>query len=359
MTTTLPLANSLHRATLDALRRQAPFSTMDEDELLWLVQRLAVAYYAAGEALLLPADVAPATLFIVKQGTVDGVTADGHSVFQLTVGEMFPLGALLAGRGVANRYVAETDTFCYLLPAADFHTLLTKSAEFQDFCTRRIANLLEQSKQVIQAQYSRSGAEQQSLSSPLSAVIRREPVSCAPGTPVREVLETMHALGIGSMVVTEEKRPVGIFTLHDVLNRVALAQLDLDQPIRSVMSGNLSTLPPQAFAYEAALEMAKHGFRHVLVMENGAACADTEVVDGTVQDTDRIDYLRDHLAAAERLDASTGELDSGVWEHQGILWLRNASRIWVNRSPPRTPPGRLPPMVGPRYESPPPPPPGT
>ncbi|MCL4470517.1 MAG: DUF294 nucleotidyltransferase-like domain-containing protein, partial [Gammaproteobacteria bacterium] len=155
------------------------------------------------------------------------------------------------------------------LDASDFTELLQLSPPFQDFCTRRIANLLEQSKQVIQAQYSRSGAEQQSLSSPLSAVIRREPVSCAPDTPVREVLETMHALGIGSMVVTEEKRPVGIFTLHDVLNRVALAQLDLDQPIRSVMSGNLSTLPPQAFAYEAALEMAKHGFRHVLVMENG------------------------------------------------------------------------------------------
>jgi CBS domain-containing protein len=41
---------------------------------------------------------------------------------------MFPLGALLAGRGVTNRYLADTDTFCYLLPAADFHALLAKSA---------------------------------------------------------------------------------------------------------------------------------------------------------------------------------------------------------------------------------------
>ncbi|MDP1635717.1 MAG: DUF294 nucleotidyltransferase-like domain-containing protein, partial [Gallionellaceae bacterium] len=67
----------------------------------------------------------------------------------------------------------------------------------------------------------------------------------------------------------EGKTPIGIFTLHDVLNRVALAQLDLNLPISAVMSSSLTTLPPQAFAYEAALEMAKHGFRHVLVTQDG------------------------------------------------------------------------------------------
>ena len=38
----------------------------------------------------------------------------------------------------------------------------------------------------------------------------------------------------------------------------------------------------------------------IVVTENGAACADAAVVDGVVEDEDRIDYLRDHLAATER-----------------------------------------------------------
>ena len=50
----------------------------------------------------------------------------------------------------------------------------------------------------------------------------------------------------------------------------------------------------------------------VLVMENGAACADTEVVEGTVRDQDRIDYLRDHLAAAERARAAGADLRAYV-----------------------------------------------
>ena len=181
---------------------------------------------------------------------------------------VFPLGALLAKRRVASIYRAGSDTFCYELAAADFHTLLGMSAPFRDFCTRRIANLLEHSKQVIQAEFSHSSAEQQSLASPLSAIIRRAPVTCTPDTTVQAALEIMRAQRIGSMVATDEKgQPLGILTLHDVLERVAIPRVDTAQPVINIMSTELSSLPPQALAHEAALLMARRGFRHVLVVE--------------------------------------------------------------------------------------------
>ena len=264
--------NSLLNATIDHLRRFAPFDRMERGHLLWMAQRLELGYYTKGEVILSPETGVVSRFFVIKQGVVQGEqdvvrAQDDAAWLELHEGECFPLGALLSKRPVTSTYRAREDVFCYELAAVDFIQLTHLSAPFLDFCTRRIANLLEQSKHVIQAQYSQSSSEQQSLSSPLSAIIRREPVTCSPNTPVRTVLETMHTLGIGSMVVTEGDKPVGIFTLHDVLNRVALAQLDLDQPIAAVMSSSLTTLPPQAFAYEAALEMAKHGFRHVLVTE--------------------------------------------------------------------------------------------
>jgi CBS domain-containing protein len=266
--------NTLINATLDHLRRFAPFDRMEREHLVWLAQRLSLGYYAKGEVVASPEQGVASRFLVIKQGVVQGeqdvVRAQEDAAWlELHEGECFPLGALLSKRAVTSTYRAKQDVFCYELAAADFHALIHLSPPFQDFCTRRIASLLEQSKQIIQAQYSQSSSEQQSLSSPLSAILRRDPVTCSPDTPVRSVLETMHALGIGSMVAVEDGKPVGIFTLHDVLNRVALAQLNLDLPISAVMSASLTTLPPQAFAYEAALEMAKHGFRHVLVTQDG------------------------------------------------------------------------------------------
>jgi len=247
---------------------------MEPAHLLWMIERMQLGYYAEGEVIVSPEQGNVERLLVIKQGMVQGEqnvahASDSDTWLELSVGECFPLGALLAHRPVASIYRSVIDTFCYELPLADFHNLLGMSAPFRDFCTRRIANLLEHSKQIIQAQYSHSSVEQQSLASPLSSVIRRSPVSCTTQTSVREVLQIMREQHVGSMVAVDESgRPLGILTLHDVLERIALPQIDLEQPAINVMSTHLSSLPPQALAYEAALMMAKQGFRHVLVVEN-------------------------------------------------------------------------------------------
>lgn len=266
---------SLVNAIIEHLQHHAPFDRMDRAHLEFLVGRLAVGYYGKGEVILSPEQGVTTRFYIIKQGVVQGEqsiadASEVHAWLELHEGECFPLGALLSKRAVTSVYRARGDTFCYELSADDFHELIRISPAFQDFCTRRIACLLEQSKEIIQAQYTRSSTEQQSLNSPLAAVVRRKPVSCTPETPIREVLETMDQLSIGSMVVTDSAdKPLGIFTLHDVLSRVALTQRDLAEPIRNVMSTGLTTLSPQVFAYEAALAMARHGIRHVLVTDNG------------------------------------------------------------------------------------------
>lgn len=266
--------SAIHPSELSFITRHAPFDQMELADVLWMMERMRLAYYADGEVIVSPEHGAVQHFWVIKQGLVHGEqsvakASDADTWLELGEGECFPLGALLAKRAVASTYRAGGDTFCYELPAADFAELIVKSAAFRDFCTRRIANLFEHSKQVIQAQYSHSSAEQQSLASPLSAVIRRPPITCAPHTPLRTVLETMREQRIGSMVAVDEAgRPLGILTLHDVLDRIAIPQIALDQPVIGIMSTRLSTLPPQALAHDAALLMARHGFRHVLVVEN-------------------------------------------------------------------------------------------
>ena len=266
--------SSIHPSELSFITKHAPFDRMELEHVIWMMERMDLGYYAAGEVIVSPDQGAVDRFLVIKQGIVHGEqnvaqASDADTWLELMEGECFPLGALLANRRVASVYRAGTDVFCYELAAVDFHELIGMSAAFRDFCTRRIANLLEHSKQVIQAQYSNSSVEQQSLASPMSAIIRRAPVTCAPGTTVRQALEVMREQRIGSMVAADaDGRPLGIMTLHDVLERIAIPQIDLDQPVINVMSTRLSILPPQALAHEAALMMARQGFRHVLVVED-------------------------------------------------------------------------------------------
>jgi len=272
---TMASPNSLIQATTDHLSHFAPFDQMERCDLEWLSTRIKIGYYAKGEVVLSPEQGEAPTFYIIKQGVVQGeqgvVQAQEDSAWlELHEGECFPLGALLSKRPVTSTYRARDDLFCYELGSADFHQLTHQSAAFHDFCTRRIANLLEQSKHIIQTPYPQTRSTQQAMNSPMSAILRREPVACDPETPLRTVLESMQRLGIGSMIAVDAShKPVGIFTLHDVLSRVTLPGLSLDTPLAQVMSKEPFTLPPHALVHEAALAMARHGFRHILVVENG------------------------------------------------------------------------------------------
>ena len=263
--------SAIHAAQLVFFTKHAPFDRMERKHLLWMLARMQLAYYAKEEVIASPQQGEAARFFVIKQGLVHGTRISDtpqDAMLELHEGECFPVGALLAHRAVTSEYRAEEDVFCFELFAKHFYELIELSVVFKDFCTRRIAALFEQSTLAMQAQLSKASTEQQPLSSSLASIIRTAPVTCFADTPIRSVLQTMRSSNLGSMIVTDTaQRPVGIFTLRDLLERVVLENLSLELPISQVMSRQPVSLPPTALAHEAAMVMAREGFRHVLVTE--------------------------------------------------------------------------------------------
>ncbi len=81
----------------------------------------------------------------------------------------------------------------------------------------------------------------------------------------------------------------------------------------------------------------------LVITENGAACADADVVDGRVEDADRIDYLRGHLAAVDRArEAGADVRGYFVWTLlDNFEWAEGYAKkfglVHVDRSSPSLP----------------------
>jgi len=266
----MPTPNSLTLATIDHLSRFMPFDGMSRDDLAWLAERLKLAYYAKGEVLLAPQSGVPDRLFIIKQGAVQAEQPEIGGWLEIHEGETFPVGGLLSRRGAVSTFNALTDVFTYELAVDDFHELVHRSEPFRDFCTQRIATLLERAQRGAQAHYAAASSDQQSLRSTLGSIARRKPVTCTPDTPLRDALETIREQVISAIVVVEDgDLPVGVFSVRDLIPRVILPSVPLSTPMRELMTAHPMTLPSSAHAFEAAMLMARHGFRHVLLADNG------------------------------------------------------------------------------------------
>ena len=255
------------------LKLHAPFNKMSAEALQYFAEHAQLNFYAAGSEIVGPDAGNVRFFYLIESGKVQArqageVTVTEYSILSLGAGESFPIGAVTAGRPSTNLYTAVEDTFCYQLPAEDFMHLMASSREFNLFCTQYIASLLNQSRQQLQLQFAQRASEQQTLNSPLAGIGSRSPVTVAPETAVRAALETMSKAGVGSLVIAgEDRKPVGVFTRSDLLDRVVLADLPQTSPISAAMSATPFMLEEHATAYDAMLAMATNGIRHVLVTD--------------------------------------------------------------------------------------------
>lgn len=254
------------------LARVLPFSHMSAGHVDEIVAGAEQAYYAPGEVVLDPSSGPVRHLHFIRRGGVASQRNDdalgGRSYAE---GDLFPIGALLAGRAVSAPYTANQDAFCLLIPAELVRSLSARSVPFADFLTDRAAQLLELSRRALQAASASQVLAEQSLETPLvDALPARSILQCAPETPLAQALAEMQRREVGSIVVSDAAgAPVGILTRHDVLGRITLPQIPLTTPIDRVMSAPVHTLGSRQTLMEAALLMSTRGLRHVPVTEGG------------------------------------------------------------------------------------------
>ena len=113
----------------------------------------------------------------------------------------------------------------------------------------------------------------------------RQVYTVAKGISVAEAVREMNEKGIGALLVTEGRKPVGIFTDRDVLRRVVDADKDpAFVHVSQVMTRNLLTISPDTRIEEAMTIMTERRLRHLPVI------ADAEVV-GMVSSGDLMRWI--------------------------------------------------------------------
>jgi CBS domain-containing protein len=271
----LAAAEPVARTEIDALRRYPLFDRLGETAFEYLALHVVAAEYAAGQTIVEGGTNAP-PLWIIQRGKVqseqprlDDLAEEAYPV--LGPGDLFPVAALFTHSAVGGDYRALEPTRCLELPEANFAELMHRAPALERHCVARVTAMLQQARARLHAQFTQVSSEQQSMASPVRAIVRGAPVTCAADAPIREALSRMREQRVGSIVVAAAggHEPIGIFTLQDLLDRVAWDGVDLAAPISTVMTPRPHTLPADATVYDAALAMARHGIRHAPVMEEG------------------------------------------------------------------------------------------
>ncbi len=110
--------------------------------------------------------------------------------------------------------------------------------------------------------------ESRQLETSLSQLNLRPAVTVPKSAPIADVIRLMRSHQIGSALITEEDKVVGIFTERDILNKVILEPTHLEStPVAEVMTVKPETLGLYDSISFAVNLMSESGYRHVPVTD--------------------------------------------------------------------------------------------
>jgi CBS domain-containing protein len=107
------------------------------------------------------------------------------------------------------------------------------------------------------------------MSASIRDVMSTDLITVTPSTTIAEAATMMSTRGVGSALVMEDDRLVGIFTERDTLRAVAGEFDGEHHQVLEFMTPDPTTIGADAPADEALESMFAFGFRHLPVMEAG------------------------------------------------------------------------------------------
>src|SRR3954467_15508068 len=137
------------------------------------------------------------------------------------------------------------------------------------------------------------------MNAPITAILERKGknvFSVPPSVSIAEAVAEMNRHRVGSVLIIDGNRLVGIFTERDVLRRVVGAGLDPKQTVvADVMTTGVITISPDVSIEETMVLFTEKRCRHLPVVEDGRLV-------GTISIGDVTRWMADsHQAEAEHL----------------------------------------------------------
>jgi len=104
---------------------------------------------------------------------------------------------------------------------------------------------------------------------PIKVYMTKKLIGVKPDDTVQEACKIMVKFDIGSLVVVENDRVIGFFTKSDIIRRVIVPGLPYTTPVKEIMTRDLITTDANTPVREVLKIMAHHRIKHILIEEEG------------------------------------------------------------------------------------------
>jgi CBS domain-containing protein len=280
--------NQISNRVAEFLSQFPPFNLATAAELAALSEVVVIQYREAGEILFLQDQKPGDYFYVVRQGSVKVFYAGAEEelVDICDEGDIFGVRPVLANETYLASAKTLEECLIYAIPVSAGKHILEQNPKVALFFAMGYA-----SGKPMQRFHNRGNIPQKSqiadalplLSEAVLVDGKRSVLTCPPTTPIAQAARFMAEKNVGSIIITTDKKPLGIVTDKDLRNHVATGKTALSEPISAIMSSPVFCLKPGLSVADCMLEMMSHNVHHLCITADGTA---QTVVLGIISDHD-------------------------------------------------------------------------
>lgn len=272
------MTNTIAARIADFLSNYPPFSLLEKNQLYSIAREVRVNYYEQGKAIFQKGEKVHDHFYIVHKGAVDlqkvNENDEPETIDKCDEGDVFGLRPLFAKENYQINAITDEESVIYAIPLNEFKPLTISNSQVGDFLMESFAS---NTRNPYSTEHrGKLFSEDEEVSFKKEALFDLQPipmvkkmVTVSPETSIQRAATLMSERRVGSVIVVENDKPVGIVTDLDFREFIGTGKLPIDCPVSKIMNSPVICYSKGITIAQAQLTMMKHNINHICITKDG------------------------------------------------------------------------------------------
>ncbi len=271
------MKNTIAERIVDFLKNFPPFDVLETAELLKIASHVKVSYLEKNNFVFKQGEKPPKHFYIVKDGAIGLYRTTENEEILVDIcdeGDIFGLRPLLQNDCYLMSAKTDEESILYEISVEILKEIIDTNVKANKFL---IASFLSNIKNPYEknnkghlfANIESLESNNPNLSDIQTAEFSKNPVTCTKSSTIKEAAQIMSTLRVGSVLIVENKNPIGIITDKDLRLKIATGLVSIDEKVTAIMSSPVITCPENITVAEAQIVMIKGKITHLCITKDG------------------------------------------------------------------------------------------
>lgn len=271
------MKNTIAERIFDFLKNFPPFDILEKDQLFKIASNVKVTYFEKDSLVFKQQEFPHENFYIVKDGAIGlyrTMETDEILIDICDEGDIFGLRPIIQNDQYLMSAKANEESVLYAISVEILKEIIKTNEKANKYIIASFSSNIKTPyaktnqgnlfAQVHTLQTNDTFSEVQ------TAQYSKNPVTCTKATTIKEAAIIMSEKRVGSILIVEAKKPIGIITDKDLRLKIATGLVSIDKKVSEIMSSPVITFPEKITIAEAQIAMIKHKITHLCITKNGS-----------------------------------------------------------------------------------------